>query len=63
MKVTFEQHHVLSDTQSGYRQGHSCVTILYKLHNDIQWSLKKGDITLAVMADYSKAFDTVNYST
>ena len=36
LKVTFEQHHVLSDTQSGYRQGHSCVTILYKLHNDIQ---------------------------
>ena len=63
LKVTLEQHHVLNDTQSGYRQGHSCVTILHKLHNDIQLSFKKGDVTLTVMADYSKAFDTVNYST
>ena len=63
MKVTLEQYHVLNDTQSGYRQGHSCVTILHKLHNDIQLSFKKGDVTLAVMADYSKAFDNLNYST
>ena len=29
----------------------------------MQLSFKKGDVTLAVMADYSKAFGTVNYST
>ena len=63
MKVTLEHHHVLNDTQSGYCQGYTCVTILHKLHNDTKLSFKKGDVTLAVTADYSKAFDTVNYST
>ena len=63
MKVTLEQHHVLNDGQSGYCQGYSCVTILHKLHHDIQLSFKRGDVKLAVMADYSKAFNTVNYST
>ena len=63
LKVPLEQHHVRNDTQSGYRQGHPCVAILHKLHNDIQLLFEKGDVTLAVMADYSKAFDTVNYST
>ena len=56
LKVTLGQHHVLNDTQSGYRQGHSCVTILHKLHNNIQLSFQKGDVTLAVMADYSNSF-------
>ena len=63
LKVTLEHHHVLNDTQSGYCQGHTCVTILHKLNNDTKLSFKKGDVTLAVTADYSKAFDTVNYST
>ena len=63
MKVTLEQHHVLNDTQSGYHQGHSCVTIFHKVHNDIQLSFKKGDVTLTVIADCSKAFNSVNYST
>jgi len=61
LKSSFESHQVLRDTQSGYRPGHSCITLLHKLCNDISLSLRKGEVTLAVMVDYSKAFDTVNY--
>ena len=39
------------------------MTVLHKLHSDIQISLNKGKVALAVLADYSKAFDTVTYST
>ena len=63
LTVTLEQHHVLDETQSCYRQGRSCVAILHKLHNDIQLSFKKRYVTLTVISDFSKAFDTVNYST
>ena len=62
-KESLNQHQVLCSPQSGYRKGHSCVTILHKLQSDIQTSLKEGEMTLAVMVDYSKAFDTVTYST
>ena len=62
LKSSLEKHQIFQDTQSGYRQGHSCITLLHKLCNDIQSSFKKSEVTLTVMADYSKAFDTVNYS-
>lgn len=62
LKSSLERHQIFQDTQSGYRQGHSCVTLLHKLCNDIQSSFKKSEVTLTVMADYSKAFDTVSYS-
>ena len=39
------------------------MTVLHKLHSDIQISLNKVEVTIAVMAYYSKAFDTVTYST
>ena len=63
MKTSLENYGALNDTQSGYRQGHSCVTLLHKLCDDINASYKKSEITLVVMADYSKAFDTVDHST
>ena len=61
LKESLDQHHVLCSTQSGYHKAH-CVTILHKLNNDIQ-TLNKGEMTLAIMVDYSKAFDTATYST
>lgn len=45
-----------------YRKGNFFLTILHKLHSDIQTSLNKSEVTLAVLADHSKAFDTVTYS-
>ena len=49
------------DTQTGFRKGHSTATTLLKFKDDITKAMKKGEITLAIFADYSKAFDTVDF--
>ena len=48
--------------QSGYRKTHSTATLLAKLRDDIKEAMKASKITLAVFADYSKAFDTIDFS-
>ena len=47
---------------SGFRKSHSTTTILLKLRDDILKSMNRSEITMAIFADYSKAFDTVNHS-
>ena len=50
------------ETMSGFRKGHSTAVVLLKLKDDILKAMKKkGEITLAVFTDYSKAFDTVDF--
>ena len=48
---------------SGFRKSDSTTAILLKLHYDTLKSMNRGEITVAIFADYSKAFDTVNHST
>ena len=47
--------------QSGFRKCHSTTTLLLKLKDNIKNAMRKGEITLAIFADFSKAFDTVDY--
>ena len=58
-----EQHNIYADTQSGFRKGHSTEMLLLKLRDDLYKAMQKGEVTLSVTADYSKAFDTVDYQT
>ena len=51
------------NTQSGYRKGHSSITLLLKLQDDIQKAMNRNEVTLSLFADYSKAFDTVDHKT
>ena len=46
---------------SGFRKKHSTSTLLMKLQDDILQAMNRGEVTLAVFLDYSKAFDTVDY--
>ena len=48
---------------SGFRKSYSTTTILLKLRDDILKSMNRDEITMAIFADYSKAFDIVNHST
>ena len=50
-------------SQSGFRKGHSIVTLLLKFRNDIRKTLNRNEITISVFIDYSKAFDTINHKT
>ena len=58
-----ENEMIYNQKQSGLRKGHSTTTILLRLKEDIANAMKKGEVTLAILADFSKAFDTVDYRT
>lgn len=60
------QHHleineILPTVQSGFRQGHSCTTALACVVDDIIGATDRGYMTILVLLDYTKAFDTVNH--
>ena len=54
---------VYNPTQPGFRRGHSTTTFLLKLRNDIRKALNRNEITMSVINDFSKAFDTINHKT
>ena len=56
-----ESRAVYLENQSGFRKSHSTITLLLKLKDDIKSAMQRGEVTLAVFADFSKAFDTVDY--
>ena len=47
------------DTISSFRKGHSTSTVLLGIRDDLLSSIKRREVTLMVLADFSKAFDTV----
>ena len=56
-----ENNHLYNSTQSGFRKGHSTSTLLLKLRDDIRKAMKKSEITLTILIDFSKAFDTIDH--
>jgi hypothetical protein len=56
-----DDHHLMPDYQSAYRQYHSCETALLKLVNDILWNFEYQNITVLTAIDLSAAFDTVDH--
>ena len=55
------EHNFLDPYQSAYRKNHSTQTALLKLCEDIYDIIDDSEITLLVLLDFSKAFDTVNH--
>jgi retron-type reverse transcriptase len=51
---------LLNRFQSGFRSGHSTTTALLKITDDISIDLDRRFISILVLLDFSKAFDTVN---
>ena len=56
-----ESNNLYKDTVNGFRKGHSTGTALVKLRDDIKRALASGEVTLIVLVDFSKAFDTIAY--
>jgi hypothetical protein len=48
---------------SGFRRGHSTATLLMGMRDDILRAMEKGEVTLMTIADFSKAFDTIDFKT
>ena len=54
-----ERASILHEGLSSFRKGHSATTALLGMRDDIRKAMDKGEVTLMVMADFSKAFDTI----
>ena len=58
-----DQQTLLASSISGFHKCHSTTTVLPRIRDDILHSMKRGEVTLMVLADYLKAFDTVKFKT
>ena len=54
-------YHVLPEYQSGFRSGLGCSTALLNVTDDIIKAVDKGEATVLILIDYSKAFDGLNH--
>ena len=54
---------LIHETQSGFRQKHSCQTALVKLIDQWMACIDKGDIVGSIFIDFRKAFDLVDHKT
>ena len=54
-------NNILSPFQSGFRPGHSTVTALNKVCDDIRFGIDNQQVTLLVLLDFSNAFNTVDF--
>ena len=52
---------LLGPTISGFRKGHSTTSVLLGIGDALIRASSRGEVTLMVCADYSKAFDTVQF--
>lgn len=53
---------MLSDRQSGFRKGHSCITALVDVAEEIRREVDDGKVAFLLLLDHSRAFDTVDHS-
>ena len=54
--VDYKFNQSLKQTIAGFRKGHSTATLLLRIRDDIIRAMKKGELTLIVLVDYSNAF-------
>ena len=52
---------LLGPTVSGFRKGHSTTTVLLGIRDALIRASCRGEVTLMICADYSKAFDTFQF--
>lgn len=58
----FNKHNIIHKLQFGFRKNHSTETALTILNHYISQSFENRSLSLGIFLDFSKAFDTVNFS-
>lgn len=59
----FSENNILVSNQSGFRQGHSCETVIINICDEFRKSIDKNNYVLAVFLDFKRAFETINRDT
>ena len=54
-----DKNDVLNGNISAYRKGQSTTTVLQAIRNDIVKAMKRSEVTMMILADFSKAFDKI----
>ena len=54
-----DRNNVLNSNISAYRNGQSTTTVLQAIRDDIVKTVKCSEVTMMILADFSKAFDTI----
>ncbi|XP_024890651.1 uncharacterized protein LOC112466659 [Temnothorax curvispinosus] len=54
-----DEFHLINPRQSAYRSGHNTQSALLRVCDDIKRAINNGHITIMILFDFSKAFDTV----
>lgn len=57
------RYDILPEAQSGFRPGYSCTTALLSVTDDIHTAVDNKLITVLVLLDFTRAFDTVSHET
>ena len=52
----------LNPPESGFRTGYSTQTAVFRLCQDVRYAVDQGQLTILVLFDFRKAFDTVMHS-
>ena len=55
------KYNIIHESQSGFRQKHSCQTALIKLIDQWMAGIDKGDTVGSMFVDFRKAFDLVDH--
>ena len=53
------KHQLINANQNGFQRGHQTVDQVYRLVREARCSIDNGDLTVAVLIDFSSAFDLV----
>ncbi|XP_023248003.1 uncharacterized protein LOC111643917 [Copidosoma floridanum] len=56
-----EGQRLLSPMQSGFRRGHSTQSALLKLTEDVRVGMEAGKVTILVLFDFRRAFDSISH--
>ena len=57
-----DRHSLLYEKISGYKRGHSIKTVLPQFRDNIIQAMKRVELTMAISADFSKVFNTVDHT-
>ena len=61
LSVYVNMNSILPGNQSGFRAGHSCSSALLNILDDILRAHDNNRVTVLVLLDFTKAFDTINH--
>lgn len=61
LSAYLDTNNLLCAYQSGFRPGHSTVTALLKVTDDIRWAMDERKVTILVLLDFSSAFNSVDF--